>query len=231
MTEPHDKEWQLWPLPIIVGIVPVAVALLAAYIAMRTNSVPACMPFLEGCTSVSSVGRYPPASYVFRGVLLPFAAFYAMYWYLTGHWLRSLSPKNHRVAGWATALGIAAAVFLVVYVVLLGSKGDAYELMRRYGIYFFFLFTFISELLTAIAFDRALPGLRTVTRLQFGLCGLMFGSGLLNLVLKQVLADANSSENVIEWNFAILMFLNICLVAPGWRATGYRWQLSFGTRA
>ncbi|HET9664237.1 MAG TPA: hypothetical protein VFP00_08410, partial [Burkholderiales bacterium] len=53
-------------MPLVIAVLPLA-AIAASYaVAVRAGAVPACNPFLDGCTSISATGRYAPASYIFK---------------------------------------------------------------------------------------------------------------------------------------------------------------------
>ncbi|MEO0998577.1 MAG: hypothetical protein AAFX58_13755, partial [Pseudomonadota bacterium] len=148
-------------------------------------------------------------------------------WWLAAHWLSTLGPPGSDGATTVLITGLIACVCLGIYVVLLGSSGAAYEFMRRFGVYVFFLFTVIAQWRLASAYRHASATLATISRWQRLLAVAMVLSGIANLVLKEIVADPDSLENVIEWNFAVVMFANLGLLTLAWRATGFR--LSFHT--
>jgi len=122
-------------------------------------------------------------------------------------------------------LGVIGAVFLGVYVTFLGSEGDFQRLMRRYGIYVFFAFTALAQLLTArdMLASAAKQDDRRIRRhalIILWLCAAMLAMGLTNVVLKAILPDPDQAENVIEWNFAILMQAFFLVAWRSWKHTG-----------
>lgn len=179
---------------------------------MSLELVPRCIPFLSGCTSISATGRYAPASFVFKGLLLPYCTLLAVYWWCVVAWLEALPVGRWGAANSCRWLALTSCAALAVYTVLLGSEVPAYEFMRRFGIYFFFLFTVIAQILSGLRL-RAWPPARRAARWQLALAAAMLASGFLNLILKSVLADPDNAENIIEWNFALLMFLNLLPIA------------------
>ena len=63
-------------------------------------------------------------------------------------WDRAIAFRPDRVATLA-GLGVTGALFMVLYVVFLGTDGTAYEFMRRYGVTVYFSFTALAQLLLA----------------------------------------------------------------------------------
>ncbi|MEL7535883.1 MAG: hypothetical protein AAFZ58_05215 [Pseudomonadota bacterium] len=218
--------WPFWPLAVVVVILPIVAVTVSATISMALELVPRCMPFVEGCTSISATGRYPPASYVFKGLLLPYTMLLAAYWWFVVAWLARL-PDTPRWQTSRTCLGLAlfSAFALAVYAVLLGTRGDAYEFMRRFGIYFFFLFTVVAQVMCALRMAQSAET-RAAGRWQLRIAIGMLAFGALNLALKAILEDPDRAENVIEWNFALIMFANLAPVIRPLHRAGVRIELA-----
>ncbi|MBT8065972.1 MAG: hypothetical protein KJO09_01930 [Gammaproteobacteria bacterium] len=213
-------------LPLVAGIVPVAGVSLSYWIGMNSGILPVCMPFLDGCVSISATGRYLPASLLFHAIMLPQSVLLVFLWYFTAQWLRAIAPDT-RAAGAVIAAGMLGALSLILYVTFLGTKAPFYEFMRRFGIYLYFLGTAISQLTLAIAlFGHARrSGALRLKRIATGMlwfCGLPFALGILNLILKATLEDADPSENRIEWISALSMQAYFVLIYVAWRDTGFR---------
>ncbi|MEM8983443.1 MAG: hypothetical protein AAGC71_10475 [Pseudomonadota bacterium] len=211
MTGRHSS-WPVWPLAVATAVIPIVAVTVSATIAMALDLVPRCVPFIDGCTSISATGRYAPASYVFKGVLLPFTGLLALYWILVVAWLERLPDGSKwQAARLCLTLALLSAFAMAVYAVLLGSRGDAYEFMRRFGIYFFFLFTVVAQVLTALRMRVDSTTYRAGTW-QLRMAVVMLGLGVLNVVLKTLLDDPDQAENRIEWVFGLLMFVNFAPV-------------------
>lgn len=203
----------------------------AAYlIAVNAERIPACIPYLEGCTSISSTGRYPPASYLFKAVMLPEAVLLIVFWSCTAIWLRALESTaglHHRVRKpYLPIVGTGGAVALIVYVTFLGTQEPFYEFMRRFGIYLFFLLTILAQLnqshrLRRYARHAANASIHRLANVQLVLVALPFALGILNLSLKAVLQDADRPENAIEWIAVLAMQSHIALTYFTWRASGF----------
>jgi ABC-type multidrug transport system permease subunit len=98
--------------------------------------------------------------------------------------------------------------------------------MRRFGVYFYFLGTATAQLTLAIvllehAKRTAALSLKRIATVMLWLCGLPFALGILNLVLKAVLDDADFAENRIEWISALLMQCYFVVLYIAWRNTGF----------
>jgi ABC-type multidrug transport system permease subunit len=212
-------------LPLIAGIAPVAGITLAYWVGVNNDVLPSCIPYLDGCTSVSAAGRYLPGSLLFRSVMLPQSILLVFLWYLAARWLHSIAPSS-KAPGAIVVSGVVGALALVLYVTFLGTKAPFYEFMRRFGIYFYFLGTATAQLTLAIALlghakRTAARSIRKLAIAMLWLCGLPFALGILNLVLKAVLENPDFTENRIEWNSALLMQGYFIVLYIAWRTTGF----------
>lgn len=214
-------------LPLIAGLLPLMAVYLAFGIGVYADVLPSCIPFIDGCVSVSATGRKPPGSFLFRAVMLPQVAFLLFTWYFSVLWLRSLNPDLRRsVAAAVHAFSVISAVALVLYVTFLGTKEPLYELMRRFGIYFYFAGAVFAQLVIAIALSRTRRArehgsLQRIARLMIGLSAMPFLLGLLNFYLKATLADPDSAENTIEWIAATSMQIYLVVLYFAWKRTGF----------
>jgi len=216
-------------LPLITGFAPIFAAHVSYLIAIRYDILVACIPYIEGCTSISATGRYPPASFLFKSVMMPEAILLAAYWLFSVAWLRSLSRiagRNDKAGTSIAVFGVTGAVFLIVYVTFLGTQGPVYDFMRRFGIYLYFLFSVIAQLILAskvlsLSSILRMPDVVRITRYQLSVAIIPFALGVLNLILKATLHDPDPAENIIEWIFALLMQSYFLLSYFSWRATGF----------
>jgi hypothetical protein len=200
-------------LPLLVGIAPIVAAWAAYALNVVAGNLPSCMPFVDGCVSISATGRTPPGSLVFKAVLLPQGALLGVLWWLASAWLREVAPLSRSAAA-VLGAGLIAAIALIVYVTFLGTHGPVYEFMRRFGIYFYFLGTVLSQLLLSLA----MPPSR-LRRAMLVIVITPFLLGISNLLLKALLDDSNDLENSIEWISALLMQAWFVLLYFAWRAS------------
>jgi hypothetical protein len=217
-----DLRWYAW----LTVLLPVAAAHLAYLVSIEQGSVEACLPYWDGCTSISRAGRHGLANLLFKGLMLPHAAQLVGFWILTWAWLRSLRPEAPARINAVLVLGGVAALFLILYASFLGAEGQTYQWLRRYGINVFFSFSVLAQMLVIALLTPVAalgPGLRTVM-LTFAATLLLLG--LASLPLRHVAADAARAMNALEWTYALLMALFYGLIGTAWGATGFRVRTS-----
>ena len=225
-------------LPLITGLLPIVAIHMSLLIAVAAGSIPGCIPYLEGCVSISATGRYPPASFLFKTAMMAESVVMIAYWLFNVAWLRSLQKLLGSTGKVGTAIGIlgtGGALFLILYVTFLGTQETFYEYMRRFGIYFYFSLTIIAQILLAVKSKQLGDALqmRSVSRIakfQLGLATVPFALGVLNLALKATLADPGPVENVIEWIFALLMHIYFVLSYFSWRDSGFAMRFAVNSR-
>ena len=209
-------------LPLLACLVPLVGINIAYWIGANNNVLPSCIPYIDGCTSISSTGRYPPGDRLFRATLLPYAAILAMTWYFAALWLKSLKPTS-RAAPVILVSGVVGAVALVMYVSYLASHDPFYEIMKTYGIYFYFVGTALAQLVLSLALDRS-----PVQRAMVWVTVTPFALGLINFAQKAVLGSLNSNENRIEWIASLLMQVWFVLLWVAWRQSRFDVQVRTG---
>ena len=52
-------------LPLITALAPLLGINIAYWMGVEYGNLPSCNPYLDGCTSISSTGRYPPGDRLF----------------------------------------------------------------------------------------------------------------------------------------------------------------------
>lgn len=203
-------------LPIIAGIIPVAGVALAYWLNVDAGTLPACVPFLDGCVSISATGRYSPGDRAFRAVLLPLATALVFIWWFAAAYLATFNTRIN-IRRSILFFGVTGAIALVIYVSYLASNHPFYEFMRRFGIYFYFLGTALAQLIFTLALKR-----HRLRAAMLWIIGLPFLLGILNLILKLILEDTDSIENQIEWVSALLMQTWFVLLYFEWRRSQFR---------
>ena len=200
-------------LPLVVAITPLLGINIAYWIGANNEVLPSCIPYLDGCTSISSTGRFPPGDRFFRAALLPQAALLAFTWYFAVLWLKSIKP-NVRSGNAILVSGVIGAIALVLYVSYLASKDPFYEIMRSYGIYLYFGGTALAQLILSFSLDRS-----PLQRAMVWVTVTPWVLGLVNFAQKSILGSLNSNENRIEWIASLLMQAWFVLLWVAWRRT------------
>ena len=203
-------------IALLCWLIPIGTVIVCATWSMRAGLAPVCFPLLDGCLSISAACRSEPVVYLFRITMIPMSLVLIWFWILNNAVLRQCAFNQLILRRSVLALSISGSLFLVLYVLYLGTDGAVYELLRRIGIYVFFGGTGIAQLLTTIGMRSvvytrtknsrcAINGL-AAWRIQVMIVIFMLVAGPLNLLLKELLADSYRIENIIEWNFGLAMF-------------------------
>jgi hypothetical protein len=180
-----------------------------------------CRPFLDGCVSISRAARSGPGLFWFRLLMLPCVVLLVLTWLGVRSWLQAVSPAHARLTRAIVILGVLGSSFLALYVVALGSEGDWYRWMRRYGVTVYFGGTALAQLLLVrvlwpqrqCLFHGALRrsiGLLTV------LVSFQWSLGVLSVAKRMLISDpdlVDRIENIIEWWFALPMSAVFILMA------------------
>ncbi len=222
----------LWPLALVAGLLPLVASVSAFWISVAQEYISACNPLFEGCASISRAGRHGLANHVFQALMLPAGTLQGVTWLCACAWLAGQGASG-RSMKWLPWLGVIAGVFLIVYGTFLGTEGEAYRWMRRYGVIVYFGFTYLSMLIAAAQLHR-LAG-RMTPRLSrwipvalLAMLALMLLMGLFNFFVRPLLSDEalkDRIENVLEW-YSGLGFTVFFLVLAGiWRRAGARASL------
>lgn len=217
----------LWPLALLAGLLPLLATIVATGLSMRWELVPSCNPFLEGCVSISRAARHDLPNILFRGLVLPAAVLQAMCWVLCPAWLQGLGAGRDRWQRALPALGVVVGVFLALYGSFLGTEGEGYRWMRRYGATFYFGLTCIAMLVVS---ERMRQRLRTGRRerriagVMLALCAMLPLLGVVRLLLPWWWTDpgaVDALENIVEWWAGAIFTLFFFVLAWAWRSTGF----------
>jgi hypothetical protein len=218
-------------IALLSWLVPSLAVLVTYLVSSSLGQVPTCIPFFEGCTSISGAARRDPSIHIFRALVLPTTMVIVAYWLLVRAWLGHLGETGAS-RHWIIGLGLIGALFLVLYVVFLGTDGPAYEFMRRFGVTVYFAFTALAQLVLASRLQRLAGPSRAavgegVIRAKVAFGAVMLGLGLLNIPAANFFPELQV-DNIIAWNFALLMHGYFGLTALAWRRAGYGIGVSFG---
>ena len=219
----------LW-LPLLGGLLPLAGTLIALHLSQQLALIPVCNPLIDGCVSISRAARHDLPNYIFRALLLPAAVLQALTWWLAAGWLRKHGAHGGllRALPW---IGLTAACFLVLYGSFLGTEGDAYRWMRRYGVVFYFGATCIAMLTAGGLVHRQFgrePPLALPARLLVGLALALPGMGIVSAFAPLVFAaedTRNAIENILEWWAGVIFTLFFVALAWAWARARLRFGL------
>jgi hypothetical protein len=223
-------------LALATAVLPLFVVNGAYLISIAGDHIPKCIPYLAGCTSVSAAGRYGLAYFFFKAGMLPTAILLATFWFFCRRWLLLLGDTDGRMVRAMVFTGCTSAAFLIVYTVFLGSEGEFYGLMRRYGVNIYFSFGYLAQLMLLGRLQilkRAgvvdLP--RGILTGKLTLLIVMLLLGLASIPMSDVFTDKHRPINIVEWNFSALTISYFFLTWRAWRVTGFCITPAIGLRA
>jgi len=121
---------------LLVAIFPFIAIHLSLVLSVQNEYLTLCNPYIDGCYSISRVARQPPSIIIFKITMLvsAFSLFFL--------WPRLFKPNDNKIL---ILIGRIGSLFLIAYIVALGEEGFLYELMRRFGVFIFYIFTLISQ--------------------------------------------------------------------------------------
>lgn len=211
---------QVWPLPLAIAITLTVAAHLALVLSIRDGYVPACIPYLEGCTSISRAARHGLGNHLFRLLVLPCALLVGLHWWLSSRWLRLHGVRSRSLL----PVGVVAAIALAVYATFLGSDGEAYRFLRRYGVIMFFGASYLAQLVFLRLSAHANVPVRATRRAMQATCRAMLVIGMVHVAAMAVIGGSELQdrlENALEWQLGLLLVVWFGLQAWLWRITDY----------
>ncbi|OUS26358.1 hypothetical protein A9Q98_10960 [Thalassotalea sp. 42_200_T64] len=198
-------------LALAIFIIGLATPNLVYVISAVNDWVPSCVPYLEGCTSISRAARRGYSIFIFRALMIVHATMLICYWYVCAHWLQTLHKRGLTSINWMMWLGITGALFLALYANYLGASGEVYRYLRRYGIVLFFGLTPLAQLLMINSLYKlsqhcgVAASFRFWLRIKLGLLSLMLMIAIGSLLQQYLGYSSFERENIVEWNIGLLL--------------------------
>jgi hypothetical protein len=216
----------LWMFPLAIALAMLVAVHLAWWLSLQAGYIEPCIPYWDGCTSISRAARHGLGNHLFRLLMLPCAALLAIHWWLSACWLGGADERP----GALPLLGALCALALGVYATFLGTEGAAYGFLRRYGITVFFGCGFLAQLAFLRRWRRNDPraAAQWQWRAMVAVCAAMLLLGVGNVAGDTLLRDRAQQdrlENALEWQLGLLLVAWYLLQAWQWRRE--RLRLSF----
>ena len=181
-------------ISLIIFLVPIITIDISYIISSFFGYVDWCLPIIDGCTSISKVGRYGISFYLYKILVIP-SVILMMYF-----WLKVYLDIYKNV--FLLLLSLVACIFLIIYLIALGFDGSIYRFMREVGIFVFFVFMPLCQIWLTIS----TPSDTIKTKFFLYLLILLF-IGFCFVYFYILPLDNDNYENIIEWNFAFCIFL------------------------
>ena len=207
---------RLAPLAWATALLPLVTMHVCYLLSASEQLVPWCLPWFEGCTSISRASRSGTAYFAFKAGMLPACVCMVLFWWCNRQWLRQLGVEPRLWWG----LGMLAALPLALYTVVLGHAGDTPYLLRRIGVVGFFGLTYLAQLGLSASL-RTTANSRAGRRL-FALSGFTLLVGVGSLILGMIWPEHyDSMDDGFEWVLAVLINLHTLWVAWLWQRSGF----------
>lgn len=219
MCAPKPATHRLYPLGLLIALLPLFTIHLCLLLSFSENKLEWCNPYWLDCHSISATGRHGLAYFVFKGGMLTAMVLLALFWWINQWWLNNQTTKASVLIGW---LGSLASLALVIYTLSLGHDGNIPYLLRRIGVISYLGLTFICQLLLSASLQR-----KAATQVQ-GRHLLMLSTLILVLALISLALDAalgaqyKRLENAIEWGLILLINLHALFIVGVWRKVDLR---------
>ncbi len=203
-------------LALWAAVLPLLTVNVCYLFAIGLDHLPACVPYISGCTSVSSTGRFAPESLIFKAGMLPWAVIIMFFW----HRCSSFLEVGGQSRSWFIALrslGVFAALSLTLYAVTLGIRGDEYRLLRRIGIDGFALSNFMSQVMFVFIYrNMRLSATEKLWRWLVALCMALPALGIAAEVAKWAGAPRHAANNIVAWNALVVLCAYFAAMSQLW---------------
>ena len=200
-------------LAILVIILPLLASNGAYLLSAYEGFVPWCMPYIDGCTTISQAGRSGYTIFIYRAVVMTYSVLLMWFWIYSKSWLELLHGHTTKIAWIIFWLGLAGSIALLIYIDFLGTTGEINRFMRRIGAMLYFTLTPLAQFLMLNQHYKILcrkPEVSIkpkVLQYQLIILLLMLIIGAISIFLAVTDNNTYESENIVEWNFSLLLNL------------------------
>lgn len=219
-------------LALIITILPLIISNVVYLLSAYEGFIPWCIPYIDGCTTISKAARSSDSIFIFRATMIAYGVLLIWFWIYVRQWLDQLYGHTTNIARIILWLGVVGALFFIVYIDFLGTTGEVNRFMRRYGILIYFTCTPIAQILLLRQHYHILPSLQKGTikpralQYQLVIIILILAIGIVSGALDVTNTKTNESENIVEWNIALLMQLYFLGMVFLWK--DYKYYLKNG---
>ncbi|MFV9615700.1 MAG: hypothetical protein ACNYZG_07065 [Gammaproteobacteria bacterium] len=200
-------------LAILVVLLPLLASNGAYLLSAYEGSVPWCMPYIDGCTTISQAGRSGNTIFFYRAVVFPYSVLLILFWLYSRRWLDLLHGYTTKIAQIIFCLGLVGSIALLIYIDFLGTTGEINGFMRRIGAMLYFTLTPLAQ---SLMLNQHYNILRKKPEVSINPKVLQYQLIILLLMLLIVVISiflfvtdniTYEIENIVEWNFSLLINL------------------------
>lgn len=217
----QGKSEYLRALPLWAAVVPLVTINVCYVLGVSLDHLPACIPYLSGCTSVSSTGRIAPESLVSKVGLLSSAVILALLWLRCATFLQLGGQVPSRLT-LLRVLGFLAALFLALYSVTLGLREEEYRILRRIGIDGFALSSLCAQVLFIVLYrPMRIDATQKLTPWLIAFCIALPLLGIAAEVAKWLGAPRHAANNTVAWNAFVVTSAYYAVLGRIWWHHGF----------
>lgn len=220
-------------LAILMLVLPLLASNGAYLLSANAGLIAWCMPYIDGCTTISQAGRSGDTIFYYRALVFPYSVLLMLFWVYSKKWLdyiHGYTTKSAQIILW---LGVVGSIALLIYIDFLGTAGETNRLMRRIGAMLYFTLIPLAQSLLLYQHYKILrnkPDISIkpkVLQYQLFIILLMLVIVVTSAFLVVTGNDTSEMENIVEWNFSLLVNLYFAGMILIWK--NYRQVFTVGT--
>jgi hypothetical protein len=210
-------------LAILMLVLPLLASNGAYLLSANAGLISWCIPYIDGCTTISQAGRSGDTIFYYRALVFPYSVLLMLFWVYSKKWLDYLHGYTTKSAQIILWLGVVGSIALLVYIDFLGTEGEVNRLMRRIGAMLYFILIPLAQSLLLYQHYKILrikPDVSikpTVLQFQLSIILLMLIIVVTSAFLVMTGNDASEMENIVEWNFSLLVNLYFAGMVLIWK--------------
>ena len=200
-------------LAILITVFPLLASNGAFLLSASEGLISWCMPYIDGCTTISNAGRSGDTIFYYRALVFPYSVLLLLFWLYSKKWLDLLNGHSTKAALSMMWLGVIGSIGLLIYIDFLGTTGEINNLMRRMGAALYFILIPLAQCLMLYQHYKILRNRPDesinikVLQYQFVIVLLMTIIAVASIFIVMTGNDTSEIENIVEWNFSLLVNL------------------------
>jgi len=200
-------------LAILITVLPLLASNGAFLLSAYHGLISWCMPYIDGCTTISNAGRSGDTIFYYRALVFPYSVILLLFWVYSKKWLDFLHGHSTTASQSILWLGVLGSIGLLIYIDFLGTMGDFYSLMRRIGAALYFVLIPLAQSMLLYQHYKLLRKRQDslikpkVLQYQFVIVLLMLAIAVASVFFVVTGKNTPEIENIVEWNFSLLVNL------------------------
>ena len=195
-------------LTLAIFFLPIITVIISFILSVNFDIISFCIPHIDGCTSISRIGRYPPVKFFFKPMMYLSGLLFFLYWRKNFLLLKNIKYSKKLMIFYY--FGIVSTIFLFLYIFYLGESSH-YRFFRKTGIYIYILFTLLAQLSLSIQYFKLKNFNKEIFNNNFVKLKMYFSFFLLAVgiicfpILIIKIENFPEIKNIISWNYFFLI--------------------------